>query len=56
MAKLALDNEAKHNEGVIAEWTYQNVPEKVWNIPKMTVFWGIGSRMKKTQPDGDHEY
>ncbi|MFU1806349.1 DNA polymerase thumb domain-containing protein, partial [Enterococcus faecium] len=29
------------------EWTYENVPEKVWNIPEMTDFWGIGSRMKK---------
>ncbi|HAP6118674.1 TPA: type VI secretion protein ImpB, partial [Enterococcus faecium] len=47
LAKLALDNEAKHNEGFIAEWTYENVPEKVWNIPEMTDFWGIGSRMKK---------
>ncbi|MBG8499977.1 type VI secretion protein ImpB, partial [Enterococcus faecium] len=47
LAKLALDNEAKHNEGFIAEWTYQNVPDKVWNIPEMTDFWGIGSRMKK---------
>ncbi|OOL43319.1 Y-family DNA polymerase, partial [Enterococcus faecium] len=24
LAKLALDNEAKHNEGFIAEWTYEN--------------------------------
>ncbi len=35
LAKLALDNEAKHNEEFIAEWTYQNVPKKVWNIPEM---------------------
>ena len=47
LAKLALDNEAKHNEEFVAEWTYENVPEKVWNIPEMTDFWGIGSRMKK---------
>ncbi len=47
LAKLALNNEAKHNEGFIAEWTYETVPEKVWNIPEMTDFWGIGSRMKK---------
>ena len=47
LAKLALDNEAKHNEGFVAEWTYENVPEKVWNIKEMTDFWGIGSRMKK---------
>ncbi|OJG82732.1 hypothetical protein RV14_GL002307 [Enterococcus ratti] len=41
LAKLALDNEAKHNEEFIAEWMYQNVPEKVWNIPEMKDFWGI---------------
>ncbi|MGG5325673.1 DNA polymerase V [Enterococcus pernyi] len=47
LAKLALDNETKHNKGFIAEWTYQNVPEKIWAIKEMTDFWGIGSRMKK---------
>ncbi len=47
LAKLALDNEAKHNKGFVAEWTYQNVPEKIWAIKEMTDFWGIGSRMKK---------
>ncbi|EGO9394350.1 hypothetical protein DSH70_15880 [Enterococcus faecalis] len=49
LAKLALDNEAKNNEGFIAEWTYQNVPDKVWNIPEMTDFWGEG---KTTASDG----
>ncbi|MBO0481398.1 Y-family DNA polymerase [Candidatus Enterococcus courvalinii] len=47
LAKLALDNEAKRNEGFIAEWTYQDVPNKVWRIREMTDFWGIGSRTKK---------
>lgn len=47
LAKLALDNEAKRNEGFIAEWTYQDVPKKVWRIREMTDFWGIGSRTKK---------
>ncbi|MBK5028882.1 DNA polymerase thumb domain-containing protein, partial [Enterococcus faecium] len=47
LAQLALDNEAKHNKGFIAEWTYQNLPEKIWAIKEMTDFWGIGSRMKK---------
>ncbi|MDA3965964.1 Y-family DNA polymerase [Enterococcus thailandicus] len=47
LAKLALDNEAKKNNGFIAEWTYQDISKKVWNIAEMTDFWGIGSRTKK---------
>ena len=47
LAKLALDNEDKHNKGFVSEWTYQNVPEKIWSIKEMTNFWSIGSRMKK---------
>ena len=30
-----------------ANWSYQGVEEKVWSIPKMTDFWGIGRRMEK---------
>lgn len=44
LAKLALDNESKHNRELIAEFTYENVEEKVWSIPELTDFWGIGSR------------
>ena len=47
MAKLALDNEAKHTPTMRANWSYQDVEEKVWTIPKMTDFWGIGRRMEK---------
>lgn len=47
LAKLALDNESKHNRSLIAEWTYQDVESKIWNIPELTDFWGIGSRTKK---------
>ncbi|MGM0241325.1 Y-family DNA polymerase [Enterococcus sp. AZ103] len=46
LAKLALDNEAKHNDGFIAEWNYEDVPTKVWGIKNMTDFWGIGKKMK----------
>lgn len=46
LAKLALDNESKHNKGFIAEWTYQDVETKLWGIKEMTDFWGIGNRMK----------
>ncbi|CAM3642071.1 Y-family DNA polymerase [Erysipelothrix urinaevulpis] len=44
LAKLALDNEAKYNQDMKAEWRYDDVKEKVWNIPNLTDFWGIGQR------------
>lgn len=44
LAKLALDNEAKHNKDMKAEWRYDNVPEKIWKIDKITDVWGIGER------------
>ena len=47
LAKLALDNEAKHTPTMRANWSYEDVEEKVWNIPSMTDFWGISSRMEK---------
>ena len=30
-----------------ANWSYEDVESKVWAIPKMTDFWGIGNRMEK---------
>ena len=47
MAKLALDNEAKHNEDFIAEWRYKDVPNTVWKIEDLTDMWGIGSRTER---------
>ena len=47
LAKLALDNEAKKTATMRANWSYEDVESKVWNIEEMTDFWGIGSRMKK---------
>ena len=47
LAKLALDNEAKNTPTMRANWSYQDVEEKVWAISKMTDFWGIGRRMEK---------
>ena len=47
LAKLALDNEAKHTPTMRANWSYQDVEEKVWAIPKMMDFWGIGRRMEE---------
>lgn len=47
LAKLALDNEAKRSPTMRANWSYQDVERKVWNIQNMTDFWGIGKRMEK---------
>ncbi|CZR00808.1 dna polymerase type-y hhh motif [Trichococcus palustris] len=47
MAKLALDNAAKHQPDMIAEWRYQDVLETIWKIPEMTDFWGIGKKTKQ---------
>ena len=44
LAKLALDNESKDNKDMKAEWRYEDVENKLWSIPKLTDFWGIGSR------------
>lgn len=47
LAKLAMDIEAKHNREHLAEWHYEDVPEKVWTIATMTDMWGIGHRLEK---------
>lgn len=47
LAKLALDNEAKKTPTMRANWSYEDVKEKVWNIPNLTDFWGIGERTEK---------
>ncbi len=44
LAKLALDNEAKYNQDMKAEWRYEDVETKLWSIPKLTDFWGIGAK------------
>lgn len=44
LAKLALDNEAKKTTTMRANWSYEDVETKVWNIKNMTDFWGIGHR------------
>lgn len=44
LAKLALDNEAKHTRNMRANWSYQDVESKVWGIPNLIDFWGIGER------------
>lgn len=47
LAKLALDNEAKKTPTMRANWSYEDVENKVWSIPNMIDFWGIGHRMEE---------
>ena len=48
LAKLALDNDAKHSphKGYRAYWHYGNVQETIWKIAPITDMWGIGNRTK----------
>nr|WP_263325824.1 UV damage repair protein UvrX [Neobacillus sp. Marseille-Q6967] len=46
MAKLCLDLEAKKHG--VAEWKYEDVPEKLWTISPLREMWGIGRRVEKT--------
>ena len=47
LAKLALDNEAKHQKTMRANWSYEDVPSRVWQIKKLTDFWGLAIEQKK---------
>jgi len=44
LAKLAMDNYAKHNRNMRALIRYEDVPAKIWSIKDMTDFWGINVR------------
>lgn len=46
LAKLALDNEAKNNKDMKAEWRYEDVAEKLWAVEEISDIWGIGGRTK----------
>jgi DNA polymerase V len=46
MAKLCLDVDAK-KQG-IAEWTFEDVPTKLWSVSPLREMWGIGRRVEKT--------
>jgi DNA polymerase V len=46
MAKLCLDLEAKKYG--VAEWTYEDVPHKLWSVSPLREMWGIGRRVEKT--------
>ncbi|WP_148037935.1 Y-family DNA polymerase, partial [Lacticaseibacillus paracasei] len=47
LAKLALDNEAKKAAPWQATWTYDRVPETIWQLNDLADFWSIGSRTAK---------
>ncbi|MBU6046002.1 DNA polymerase, partial [Lacticaseibacillus paracasei] len=44
---LALDNEAKKAAPWQATWTYDRVPETIWQLHDLADFWSIGSRTAK---------
>ncbi|WP_338470170.1 UV damage repair protein UvrX [Niallia sp. XMNu-256] len=46
MSKLCLDLEAKKTG--IAQWTYEDIPKKLWPISPLRDMWGIGRRLEKT--------
>ena len=51
LAKISMDIEAKHNKDFIAEWTYEDIQTKLWNITPLSDMWGIGKRMEKKLND-----
>ncbi|MDT0700361.1 Y-family DNA polymerase [Staphylococcus chromogenes] len=44
LAKVSMDIEAKKTIDAIAEWRYEDVPNKLWEIDKLTDMWGINKR------------
>ena len=44
LAKLALYMEAKHNHSLIAEWHYDDEPDKLWPVTDLARVWSIGLR------------
>ncbi|MDN4074657.1 DNA polymerase thumb domain-containing protein [Fictibacillus terranigra] len=46
MSKLCLDLEAKKRG--VAEWTYEDVPKKLWALSPLSKMWGIGSRVERS--------
>ena len=44
LAKLAMDNSAKHKKSMLAFWHYLDVPDTIWKIEKLEDVWGINTR------------
>lgn len=42
MAKIALDIDAKKHPQSIAEWKFEDIPEKLWPIKDLNSIWSIG--------------
>lgn len=47
LAKVSMDIEAKHTPSGIAEWRYEDVPNKLWKINNLTDMWGINVKTAK---------
>ncbi|RIM88999.1 Y-family DNA polymerase [Staphylococcus xylosus] len=47
LAKVSMDIEAKHTPSGIAEWRYEDVPNKLWKINNLTDMWGINIKTAK---------
>lgn len=47
LAKISMDNYAKHKGNMRDLIRYEDVPSKLWTIEKMTDFWGIGRGTEK---------
>ncbi|MFD1707067.1 UV damage repair protein UvrX [Siminovitchia sediminis] len=45
LSKVCLDLEAKKTG--IAEWSYEDVPKKLWPVSPLRKMWGIGRRMER---------
>lgn len=48
LAKLSMDIESKKNKSNIAEWTYEDVPFKLYPVTPLSKMWGIGPRNEAT--------
>lgn len=48
LAKVSMDIYAKHKNNMRDLIRYEDVPDKLWSIEKMTDFWGIGHGTEKT--------
>lgn len=44
LAKLSMDIEAKKTKNQIAEWNYEDVESKLWQLKPLSKMWGIGPR------------
>lgn len=42
-----MDIEAKHTEDGIAEWRYQDIPDKLWPIQPLRDFWVLINVLKR---------